>query len=98
MTLKLNLFGFGFKKEQNIKRKIGCNLNKNDLKLNRLKQISLKKSNLKSLGSILKNKQLSIISFEKRLKTYRGLRNKNKLPCRGQRTHTNAKTKKKMKY
>ena len=28
------------------------------------------------------------------LGAYRGLRHKNKLPCRGQRTHTNARTRK----
>jgi small subunit ribosomal protein S13 len=32
------------------------------------------------------------------LKTFRGIRHKQGLPVRGQRTHTNAKTQKKLKY
>lgn len=33
-----------------------------------------------------------------RIKTYRGMRHKMKYPSRGQRTHTNGKTKKKFRY
>ena len=43
----------------------------------------------------LKNYRKQIHSFAYSIRRYRGLRNRFKLPCRGQRTHTNAKTKKK---
>ena len=41
---------------------------------------------------ILKKKEVLV-----RLRTYRGIRERNKLPRRGQRTHTNAKTAKKLR-
>lgn len=43
----------------------------------------------------LKQKLVFLKEQQQRLKTYRGLRSRFKLPCRGQRTHTNAKTAKK---
>jgi small subunit ribosomal protein S13 len=53
--------------------------------------------NEEKFGKQFKNNTLKIISFEKNIKTYKGLRNKYGYPCRGQRTHTNGKTKKKQK-
>ncbi len=38
------------------------------------------------------------VFFLIKIKTYKGNRHKKNLPCRGQRTHTNAKTRKKFKY
>lgn len=38
------------------------------------------------------------IKFLIKIKSYRGSRHRKFLPCRGQRTHTNAKTKKKFRY
>ena len=38
------------------------------------------------------------LEFLSKIKTYRGLRHKFKYPSRGQRTHTNAKTKQKFKF
>ena len=46
------------------------------------------------LKNILKNR----LSFLRSIKSYRGLRNWHGLPVRGQRTHTNSKTKKKFRY
>lgn len=43
----------------------------------------------------LKQHLVSIKDQQQRLKTYKGLRSRFKLPRRGQRTHTNAKTVKK---
>lgn len=43
----------------------------------------------------LKQKLVSLKDQQQRLKTYKGLRSRFKLPRRGQRTHTNAKTVKK---
>jgi ribosomal protein S13 len=37
------------------------------------------------------------VEFLKRLRCYKGLRHRKRLPVRGQRTHTNAKTKRKKK-
>jgi ribosomal protein S13 len=44
----------------------------------------------------LKTELKEIDLFSKKIKTYKGIRNKLKYPARGQRTHTNAKTKKKL--
>ena len=38
----------------------------------------------------------SLNKLIKKIKTYKGIRHKLKYPCRGQRTHTNAKTVKKL--
>jgi|TARA_B110000977_G_scaffold200390_1_gene290743 small subunit ribosomal protein S13 len=47
-------------------------------------------------GQKLKNKVKDNISFLVKIKCYRGIRHKSKYPSRGQRTHTNAKTRKKL--
>ena len=45
----------------------------------------------------LKQRIRKYLDFAQKNKTYKGLRNKYKLPSRGQRTKTNGKTKKKFK-
>ena len=45
----------------------------------------------------LKQTLLLIKEQQKRIKCYKGLRARYSLPCRGQRTHTNAKTVKKIR-
>lgn len=55
---------------------------------------NLKNSNI---GKRLKDTTKEILNFSIKLKTYKGIRHKLKYPARGQRTHTNAKTKKKFK-
>jgi small subunit ribosomal protein S13 len=47
-------------------------------------------------GKKLKNKIKENISFLMKIKSNRGVRHKLKYPSRGQRTHTNAKTRKKL--
>lgn len=51
--------------------------------------------------ALLQNKEkqrtLEFLSFNSNLKNYKNFRNILGYPCRGQRTHTNAKTKKKHK-
>lgn len=42
-------------------------------------------------------KQKNFFNFNDNLKNYKNYRNRLGYPCRGQRTHTNAKTKKKFK-
>lgn len=49
-------------------------------------------------GSELKESVKEAVRFLIRIKSYRGTRHRNKYPARGQRTHTNAKTKKKFRY
>lgn len=48
--------------------------------------------------SIKKRNRNNRIKFLIRLKSFRGSRHKKMLPCRGQRTHTNAKTNKNIRY
>lgn len=45
----------------------------------------------------LKESKKEFLSFLIKLNSYKGIRHKLKYPARGQRTHTNAKTKKKFK-
>ena len=54
-------------------------------------------SKINFFGKVLKNIVKKTIHFEENIKTFRGLRNKYGYPCRGQRTHTNGKSKKKFK-
>ena len=70
----------------------------------RINPITLKKSQIGSLSKgvnkitrqkTLKEKSRQNILFLIENKTYKGVRHKSKLPVRGQRTHTNAKTRKK---
>ncbi len=49
-----------------------------------------------SFNKTLKIKIKKIINFYINIKTYKGLRHQSKQPVRGQRTHTNAKTVKKL--
>ncbi|PCI22322.1 MAG: 30S ribosomal protein S13 [SAR324 cluster bacterium] len=49
-----------------------------------------------SINEDLKQSLVSIKESQERLKTYKGQRSRFKLPRRGQRTHTNAKTSKKL--
>jgi small subunit ribosomal protein S13 len=89
--------GFGFKQIKNLYNVIGLNL--------RLKENFVKyKQNVKinqitkkiSCDNILKIKIKRAIDFYIRVNCYKGQRHKNKFPVRGQRTHTNAKTNKRL--
>ena len=57
-----------------------------------------KKSDLMDFGSSKKKDIRESILLLIRIKAYRGMRHKMKHPSRGQRTHTNGKTKKKFRY
>ena len=52
----------------------------------------------KLIGKKLKNSQKQTFEFLFKIRSYRGVRHKLKYPSRGQRTHTNAKTKQKFKF
>ncbi len=68
----------------------------------------LKPLYLKGQAKLLLNKERQVesslqkdsanIQFLKEIRSYRGIRHKIRLPVRGQRTHTNAKTTKKKKF
>lgn len=93
-------FGLSIKKSFFISKFLGFNsrldLNK---KLNGKKIYFIKKRIKRFFfGSNLKNSiRLSILSLI-HIKSYKGIRHKSKQPARGQRTHTNGKTKKKFRY
>jgi len=94
---KLN---YGLGKNQNLKFKkfSGINTRLNCQFINRAQFKSLKRISKKMLlNKILKEAIKNNIEFIEKLRSYKGVRHKLKYPCRGQRTHTNAKTIKKFK-
>jgi small subunit ribosomal protein S13 len=109
---KNNLLKYCFKEygiANNISRKIiyksGFNLRVGINKLTEAQKYeisqaknSIKKQYNKKFGKALKDEIKNAHSLLLHIKSRRGIRNKMGLPSRGQRTHTNANTKKKMKY
>jgi small subunit ribosomal protein S13 len=93
------LDNFGLKKDIIKAHKIfGLNLKKQKIVLNLKQKIQIKKFfSKKALGKSLKQKIKNQIDFIIKNRTFKGIRHKQKYPARGQRTHTNAKTKKKIK-
>ena len=95
-----DLYGIGIKRATNICDKLSFPLNATLKDLTEGQKLSISKyikQNLKiekQLNKQLKNDINRYISN----KSVRGFRHKNKLPVRGQRTHTNAKTCKKIFY
>lgn len=98
-NLITNNYGIGKKTGALFLKKIGLN-NRISPKILKRKQISevSKKLQTKIFGKKLKEDRKNIISFLSRNRTYKGIRHKLRYPARGQRTHTNAKTKKKFTY
>ena len=76
-------------------KKFGFNFKNKNILLNKKQKIIL--NNYSTIINGLKNKKKDIYLFSYKIKIYKGFRNKFKYPCRGQRTKTNAKTKKKIK-
>ena len=92
-------YGIGYTRVKIVSMKLGFNpLLKPIVLKNRDIQVVKKKfKNIlcsKNLREYIKKK----LMFLWYIKLYRGIRNMLRLPCRGQRTHTNAKTKKKFKF
>ncbi len=75
----------------------------NSLGLNSRLQYLYLKNKVRSLLAVEKSTESKLqtdlvnIQFLKEIRSYRGVRHKARLPVRGQRTHTNAKTTKKKK-
>ena len=89
-----NTFGIGFNKANTFFEKLGINRKNNPLFIKKKKFNDLNKLTKKILTeNKLKKELLEIKLFSQKIKTYKSIRNKLKYPCRGQRTHTNAKTK-----
>ena len=93
-----NIHGIGNHSFLILKKKIGVNC--------RLKNIFIKELHLTNSKQLLfkvkTEKKLKMdtkesINYLKKLKSFKGIRHKLGYPCRGQRTHTNAKTAKKLK-
>lgn len=94
-----NSFGLNSKFKINFLKNIGLNIRKTPSVLNKIEHI---KSFTFLKNTFIVDKKLTFkikddISFLKINKNFRGIRHSLSLPTRGQRTHTNAKTKKKIK-
>jgi small subunit ribosomal protein S13 len=98
LIFKKQNFGVGSSLINSCKKTIGFNLNK-PLKFSKKDQKKKQELYFSSftLNVNLKKQKFEDISFQKKIKSYRGDRHKLRYPCRGQRTHTNAKTVKKIK-
>lgn len=92
-------YGIGKKTGNIFLEKIGLNnrINPKTFKRKQISEIS-KKLQTKIFGKKLREDKKNTILFLSKNRTYRGIRHKLKYPARGQRTHTNAKTKKKFNY
>jgi small subunit ribosomal protein S13 len=78
-------------------KKIGYNVRFQNFILNNRRNVKLLDCiSTKKVDRLLKDYNTNSINFLKNNKTYRGFRHRNHLPARGQRTHTNAKTVKKI--
>ena len=94
-----NFYGIGNSTVLSIYNKYGLNNKSKKLKT---KSVTFQKvinlANKLTLKNTLRNKQIEIRKFTvKRLKNYKGVRHLLRYPVRGQRTHTNGKTRKKLK-
>ena len=105
--LKRNTLGYFFIKNYGVGKGfrrflasfIGLNGRFHSLKLKKTHLALIKKKGSQiRFGSELKKDLRADILLLIHLKTYRGIRHKMKYPSRGQRTHTNGKTKKKFRY
>lgn len=93
------IYGIGSKSSQNVCHAFGiintCNVNK--LRRNHQKRFKVEFSEFfRPLGSDLKNFDKSRCQALIDIQSYKGRRHKFGYPVRGQRTHTNAKTQKKL--
>lgn len=90
--------GFGNKTISSLSRKLGLNPVKkfDKLKIKKLNYIEAFSDKVKVEKTLI-NYRKTCVSFFVDLKNYSGVRHKKNLPVRGQRTHTNAKTAKKLK-
>ena len=93
------MYGINVKKVQNLSVKLGLNPSNKHFKLKK-KNISVifKKFNLADYDKNLKVQIKKNIKYLNDIRATRGIRHNLKLPSRGQRTKTNAKTKKRFNF
>jgi small subunit ribosomal protein S13 len=95
----IKTFGINRKTTLSSFKKSGLNTKKNLKFLKPKQNLEINKNFInESIGKKLSNSIKENIEFLFKIKTYRGIRHKLKYPARGQRTHTNAKTKQKFKF
>jgi len=90
------IFGIGLARSQDILRKIGINFDKRVKDLTDAEIAAIQKEitdNYRVEGELRKEITLNIKRLQE-IGSYRGLRHKKGLPVRGQRTKTNARTRK----
>jgi len=93
----LQVYGLGTTSTLKLLNSTGLNSRKAIQVLPSLIQLSLKSQlNSFTTGKSLRSLQKEYLDFQRNIKNYRGLRTRYGYPCRGQRTHTNANTKKKV--
>ena len=99
-TALTRVFGIGKNKSSKICSHLGIDQNTplKFLTLEMRNKMIIYIENNVIIGDDLKQNLQQAREHQIRLKTYKGLRRKFKLPLRGQRTHTNAKTIKKRIY
>jgi ribosomal protein S13 len=87
---------FGVNKKFNLRayKRFGLNIKANQIFLNNKQENLIRKGLKKKLfGKLLRQRIKNRIEFLIKNKTFKGIRHKNRYPARGQRTHTNGKTK-----
>jgi small subunit ribosomal protein S13 len=88
-------YGIGKNKICELLKSIGLNLRKHPKKFKLRQQAEIEKRVNKTVhGKKYKDNIKENIVFLSKIKSYKGVRHKLGYPVRGQRTHTNAKTKK----
>ena len=90
------IYGIGKKLSNDVCKEanVDTNARVQDLSESEIKSISNVISTSHNVEGDLRREVSSNIKRLKDLGTYRGVRHRKNLPCRGQRTHTNARTKK----
>jgi len=90
------IYGIGKKISNDVCKEANVNSDTrvHDLTESEIKNISDVVSSSQNVEGDLRREISSNIKRLKDLGTYRGVRHRRSLPCRGQRTHTNARTKK----
>jgi small subunit ribosomal protein S13 len=93
-----NVYGISFKKVKNLCQNFGLNPFNKDLKLKKKNNAFIVKNfKVNEYDKSLKLQIRKNVKFLNEIRSYRGIRHHLKLPTRGQRTKTNAKTKKRFK-
>jgi small subunit ribosomal protein S13 len=92
----VQVYGLGTTTHHKLLKSTGINLRKETYVLSSTIKSTLENKLVDALtGKTLTAIHKEYLEFQQKIKNYRGLRTRYGYPCRGQRTHTNANTKKK---